>query len=131
MSNIIGLTVATTSKECVVMSNQGTDCFLDLLIIASNVFEQTENQEKMIVFLKDRRTINDIAPGTAGFDLSDMPWQEETLKDDVNFLLRVTAAAQSESIFKKLPYKANGEIVIPWLKQFAMLIEQIITDSEL
>ena len=82
----------------IVMSNQGTDCFLALLIIAADGFETTEQQEELISFLKDRKAINMIAPGTAGFDLDEMPWQDD---------------------------EVNKEIVIPWLKQFAELIRQM------
>ena len=103
------------------MSNQGTDCFLDLLITAADVFEKTEHQKKLISFLKDQKDINDIAPGTAGFDLDEMPWHAGTLKDDTGFLLRVTAEAQNKSILTKLPYDAATDIVLPWLKQFAVL----------
>ena len=70
------------------MSNQGMDCFLDLLITAADV-----HQKKLISFLKDQKGINDIAPGTAGFDLDEMPWYAGTLKDDAEFLLRVAAEA--------------------------------------
>ena len=80
----------------IVMSNQGTDCFLAPLIIAADGFETTEQQEELISFLKDRKAINMIAPGTAGFDLDEMPWQDETWKDDTDFLLCVTTEAQSE-----------------------------------
>ena len=70
------------------MSNQGMDCFLDLLITAADVFEKTEHQKKLISFLKDQKDINEIAPGTAGFDLDEMPL---VVKDDAEFLLRVAA----------------------------------------
>ena len=38
-------------------------------------------------FLKDQKDINAVAPGTAGFDLNEMPWEEGTLKEDLGFLL--------------------------------------------
>ncbi len=107
------------------MSNQGTDCFLDLLIIAADTYEKTEHQKILISFLKDQKDINDIAPGTAGFDLAEMPWHAETLKDDAEFLLRVTAEAQNDRSIKKLPYEVAADIVFPWLKQFAVLVKHI------
>ena len=122
MSNIIRLNETAPNSEWIVMSNQGTDCFLDLLITAADALEKTENQKKLISFLKNRKGINDIAPGTAGFDLEDMPWYAGTLKDDAEFLLRVAAEAQNERPFKKLPYDAAADIVFPWLKQFAGLV---------
>ncbi len=130
MSNIIRLNETAPSDQWIVMSNQGTDCFLALLIIAADGFETTEQQEELISFLKDQKAINMIAPGTAGFDLNEMPWQDETWKDDAGFLLCVTAEAQSKNAQERLPYEVNGDIVIPWLKQFAELLRQMITDSE-
>jgi len=124
MSNSIRLNEQAAHSEWIVMSNQGTDCFLDLLILAADAFEKTGSQRELISFLKDRKDVNDAAPGTAGFDLDEMPRQETTLDEDIDFLLRVTAEAQRERVFEKLPYEADGKIVIPWLKQFAVLAEQ-------
>ena len=122
MGNIIRLNGTAPGSERIVMSNQGTDCFLELLITAAASFEKTGRQEELISFLKDRKDVNEIAPGTAGFDLDEMPWRDETLEDDAGFLLRVTEEAQSESVLAKLPYEADKSIVIPWLQQFARFI---------
>ena len=81
-------------------------------------------------FLKDQKDINAIAPGNAGFDLDEMPWKEGTLKEDLDFLLRVAAKAESESAFGELPYEANRDIVSPWLERFERLIRQRITETE-
>ena len=89
MGNIIRLNKTASNDEWIVMSNQGTDCFLDLLIIAADAFEKTESQEKLILFLKDQKEINKIAPGTAGFDLDEMPWNKDTLSEDVVFMMKV------------------------------------------
>ena len=115
MSNIIRLNETAPNSEWIVMSNQGTDSFLDLLITAADIFEKTEHQEELLSFLKDQKDINDIAPGTAGFDITEMPWGDETLVDDAEFLLRVSAEAQNESVLTKLPYDADRDIVIPWV----------------
>ena len=125
MSNIIRLNETAPNNGWIVMSNQGTDCFLDLLITAADVFEKTEHQKKLIFFLKDKKSINDIAPGTASFDLDDMPWYARTLKDDTAFLLHVAAEAQNERSFRKLPYDVAADIVFPWLKQFAGLVKHL------
>jgi hypothetical protein len=130
MSNIIGFSKAVFGKEKISMSNQGTDCFLELLILSADALHQTEHQEALVSFLKDQKDINAIAPGIAGFDLVEMPWKEGTLKEDLDFLLRVTANAESERIFGELPYEANRDIVSPWLMQFERLIRQRITETE-
>ena len=134
MSNIIRLNETAPNNGWIVMSNQGMDCFLDLLITAADVFEKTEHQKKLISFLKDQKGINDIAPGTAGFDLDEMPWYAGTLKDDAEFLLRVAAEAQNERSFRKLPYVVDTDIILPWLKQFAGLVKhmrsEVITEED-
>ena len=125
MSNIIRLNETAPNVEWIIMSNQGTDCFLDLLIIAAESLEKSDNQKKLISFLRDQRDINDIAPGTAGFDITEMPWQESSLIEDARFLVRVSKEAQRESAFMKLPYEANKSIVRPWLECFGLLIFQV------
>lgn len=130
MSNIIRLNKTAPKDQWIIMSNQGTDCFLELLILSADALHQTEHQEALVSFLKDQKDINAIAPGTAGFDLVEMPWKEGTLKEDLDFLLRVAARAESERIFGELPYEANRDIVSPWLERFERLIRQRITETE-
>ena len=129
MSNIIRLNETAPNEEWIVMSNQGTDCFLDLLITAAEDFEKTEQQQKLISFLKDQKDINTVAPGTAGFDLDEMAWQDLTLEEDVEFLIRVTEEAQEERAFRKLPYEVNTSLVLPWLERFALLIDQMTAEN--
>lgn len=128
MSNIIRLNETAPNEEWIVMSNQGTDCFLDLLITAADDLIKTEQQKELISFLKDQKDINAVAPGTAGFDLDEMSWQKLTLEEDVEFLIRVTERAQEERTFRKLPYEVNTSIVLPWLERFALLIDQMTQD---
>ena len=130
MSNIIRLNETAPKDQWIVLSNQGTDCFLELLILAADALHQTEHQEEMVSFLKDQKDINAVAPGTAGFNLDEMPWEEGTLKEELDFLLRVIVGAESESVFGELPYEANRDVVLPWLKQFEQLIRQMIMETE-
>lgn len=120
MSNIFRVSETSPDNEWLVMSNQGTDCFLDLLICAADTMARTEHQEELITFLKDQKDINDIAPGTAGFDLDEIPWHDDTFPDDIQFLLSVT-----ESAGKQLPCEVNEDIVLPWLEQFSDMIRQM------
>ena len=125
MSNIIRLNETAPNSEWLVLSNQGTDCFLEILLCAAEVLEQTAQQKELVAFLQDQKEINAIAPGTAGFDLTEMPWQRETLREDADFLLRAAERAQSESVFEKLPYEINRELAVSRLRQFAALIGQM------
>ena len=122
MSNIISFNKGAFGKESISMSNQGTDCFLDLLIIASDFFEKSRNQEELISFLKEQKDINNISPGTASFDIDEMPWSKETLSKDVLFMLEVIKKAKSVDVLNKLDYRPDIEIVFPWLDQFSMMI---------
>ena len=72
--------------------------------------------------LKEQLKINRIAPGTAGFDLTEMPWAEESLTDDVRFLVRVTEAAARDEVISRLPYELNREIVLPWVRRFGEMV---------
>ena len=105
------------------MSNQGTDCFLDLLLCAAEKMEKTPSQEALTVFLQERKEINSIAPGNAGFDVEEMPWNSFSLWEDSLFLLDVIESAKSCS----LPYEFEKNIVFPWLDQFAKMIEKLQT----
>ena len=125
MSNIIRVLKSSPKSEWLLMSNQGTDCFLELLLCAADDFEKTERQEKLISFLENQRSVNDIAPGTAGFDLADMPWNEDSLSEDIGFLLKIVEAAHMKSVIARLPYEINKELVLPWLEQFGSIIEQM------
>ena len=79
MSNIIRISESSPKIDSLVMYNQGTDCFFELLISAADDFEKTEHQKELISFLEDRKCINKIASGTADFDITDMPWDENCL----------------------------------------------------
>lgn len=122
MSNIISFKNSVNGKESISMSNQGTDCFLDLLIIAADTIEKTAEQEKLISFLKEQKEINTIAPGTASFSIEEMPWNKDTLSEDIVFMLKVIEKAKSAEVIRKLDYIPDGEIVFPWLDQFSMMI---------
>ena len=113
MSNIIGFSKAVFGKERISMSNQGTDCFLELLELAAAENNMTNNQRKLIVFLKERREENLSAPGTASFDVDEMPWSKDTLSEDVVFMMKVIEKAKTVS---------------PWLDQFSSMIWKLDKD---
>jgi hypothetical protein len=87
----------------------------------------TPNQEELVSFLKNQKEMNSIAPGTAGFDLTELPWHSETMAEDLWFLMRLTEAAKSKEVLKRLPYEANRKIVLPWLGRFAEMVNQFLS----
>lgn len=123
MSNLISFERFPASIESLSMSNQGTDCFLDLLLCAAEKMEKTPFQEALTIFLEERKEINAIAPGNAGFDVDEMPWNPASLSEDSLFLLDVIEKAKSCS----LPYEIEKGIVFSWLDQFAKMIEKLLT----
>lgn len=128
MSNIIGFSKAVFGKERISMSNQGTDCFLELLELATAENNMTNNQRKLIVFLKERREENLSAPGTASFDVDEMPWSKDTLSEDVVFMMKVIEKAKTVEVTGKLDYRPDLRIVSPWLDQFSSMIWKLDKD---
>ena len=131
MSNIIGFSKAVFGKERISMSNQGTDCFLELLELAAAENNMTNNQRKLIVFLKERREENLSAPGTASFDVDEMPWSKDTLSEDVVFMMKVIEKAKTVEVVEvtgKLDYRPDLRIVSPWLDQFSSMIWKLDKD---
>ena len=128
MSNIIGFSKAVFGKERISMSNQGTDCFLELLELAAAENNMTNNQRKLIVFLKESREENLSAPGTASFDVDEMPWSKDTLSEDVVFMMKVIEKAKTVEVTGKLDYRPDLRIVSPWLDQFSSMIWKLDKD---
>ena len=122
MSNIIGFSKAVFGKERISMSNQGTDCFLELLELAAAENNMTNNQRKLIVFLKERREEN------LSFDVDEMPWSKDTLSEDVVFMMKVIEKAKTVEVTGKLDYRPDLRIVSPWLDQFSSMIWKLDKD---
>lgn len=128
MSNIIGFSKAAFGNEKISMSNQGTDCFLELLEMAAAEEEMTDSQRKLIGFLKDRREENLAAPGTASFDVDEMPWDKDALSEDIVVMMQIIKKAKTVETAEKLDYRPDLRIVYPWLNQFSMMIWKLDKD---
>lgn len=128
MSNTIRQNDEAPPDQWLTMSNQGTDCFLELLLLAASTLEQTPVQQLLIGFLADQREVNRIAPGTAGFDVEEMPWEKASIRADAAFLLRVAETAKRRSGWEKLGYTPEEQIVFPWLDRFAEMIRRFVSD---
>lgn len=68
MSNIIRLNAVEPKEKILSMSNQGTDTFLELIILSGAEQDMTVSQQRLIDYLAERREVNMDAPGTASFD---------------------------------------------------------------
>ena len=128
MGNIISFSKSVFGKESVSMSNQGTDCFLELLEMAAAESEMTDSQRKLVGFLKERRKENLVAPGTASFDIDEMPWDKDTLSEDVAFMMKIVDKAKTVEVARKLDYRPDLSIVNPWFDQFSKMIWKLDKD---
>ena len=128
MSNIIRVKSAEPKEKTLSMSNQGTDCFLELLLLSAAAEDMTPNQKELIGFLKERREINQNAPGTASFDIYEMPWNKDTLSEDVVFMMKIIEKAKTVEVAGKLDYRPDLRIVSPWLDQFSLMIWKLDKD---
>ena len=106
------------------MPNQGTGCFLDLLITATKPLEKTHAQQSLVCFIARQQDVNGAAPGTASFDIEEVPWESVTIAEDAVFLAEVAKPAKSGAIWEKLGYEPNWEIVIPWLDLLESLMRE-------
>ena len=122
MSNIVSVRSARQKEKSLSMSNQGTDCFLELLLLSAADEDMTPNQKELIGFLKERREINQNAPGTASFDIDEMPWNKDTLSEDVVFMMKIIEKAKTVEVAGKLDYRPDLRIVSPWLDQLSLMI---------
>ena len=129
MGNTICLNDHSPAELRLSMSNQGTDVFLDLLILAASAMEKTEAQEELVSFLKERREINRIAPGTADFDLEELPWRNDSFAEDVRFLFLLSKTAELPRSFEQLPYEAEKTVVLPFLERFAEMIAAMFPEE--
>jgi len=128
MSNHIGFSKTSVGNERISMSNQGTDCFLELIEMAAAGSDMTDSQRRLIEFLKERRQENLAAPGTASFDVDEMPWNKETLSDDAAFMRKIIHRAKTAETAGKLDYRPDLRIVSPWLDRFSMMIWKLDQD---
>ena len=124
MSNIIRTSSSATSEDTLSMSNQGTDCFFELLINAASGNMNTDSQKRMIAFLDEKREENRFASGTASFDIDEMPWDDSSLQEDSAYMISVIRKAKDPSSWTGLGYKPNKEILIPWFDKFEDMIRK-------
>ncbi len=126
MGNIIRLNEDASTEKWLKMSNRGTDVFLELLLLASESIEHTQTQKKLIDYLWNQKNVNDVAPGTAGFDIEDMPWTVTTLSEDIQFLVTVTELAKSKIIWEKIDIELEESIINPRFDMFEDMLKEFM-----
>ena len=95
---------------------------MEMLLLAADETDMTENQEGLISFLAERRKINEVSPGSASFDIDEMPWDYDTLREDRQFLLGLIDKIKKTEFSDRPGYVPDRRIVIPRFESFARMI---------
>lgn len=124
MSNIISFDGnVTPDDDSLVMSNGGTDVFINILALSGSVIARTESEKRLMVYLSEKDQI--AGRGCVGFDIVEMPWNQETFETDKSFLIQVINGARNRSGWERLDYCPNEEIVSYYLDTFEKLINRM------
>ncbi|MBO4360947.1 MAG: hypothetical protein J5822_08720 [Eubacteriaceae bacterium] len=130
MSNVIRANASSPAEEWLSMSNRGFECFLEVLLYAASGTEMTPSGKALTDALAELRELNDIAPGTASFDIDELPWESASLEDDVAFLTGIARKAAGTGTWSGLGYEPNMEILIPWLDRFSEMLGEMLPKTE-
>ena len=128
MSNIISFDGKVAyDDDSLVMSNGGTDVFVNILALSGAVIARTESEKQLMVYLSEQDQI--VGRGCVGFDIIEMPWDKETFEEDKKFIIKVINGARNRIGWEKLDYSPNEEIVLRYLDTFENLINRMTADD--
>ena len=127
MSNIISFDGKVAYDDSLVMSNGGTDVFINILALSGAVIARTESEKRLTVYLSEQDQI--VGRGCVGFDIVEMPWDKETFEEDKKFIIKVVNGARNRIGWEKLDYSPNEEIVLRYLDTFENLINRMNVDD--
>ncbi|MBD5510601.1 MAG: hypothetical protein HDR08_05030 [Lachnospiraceae bacterium] len=128
MSNIISFNGKVTSgDDSLVMSNGGTDVFINILALSGAAIAQTESEKRLMVYLSEKDQT--VGRGCVGFAIIEMPWDKETFEADKSFMIKVINGARNKIGWEKLDYSPNEEFVLHYLDTFENLINRMTIDD--
>ncbi|MDE5597924.1 MAG: hypothetical protein K2J04_08830 [Lachnospiraceae bacterium] len=128
MSNIISFDGKVASDDdSLVMSNGGTDVFINILALSGAVIARTESEKRLMVYLSEKDQI--VGRGCVGFDIVEMPWDKETFEEDKKFIIKVVNGARNRIDWEQLDYSPNEEIVLRYLDTFENLINRMTVND--
>ena len=128
MSNIISFNgKVTPGDDSLVMSNGGTDMFINILALSGAAIAQTESEKRLMVYLSEKDQI--VGRGCVGFAITEMPWDKETFEADKSFVIKVINGARNKIGWEKLDYSPNEEFVLHYLDTFENLINRMTVDD--
>lgn len=128
MSNIISFHgKVALDDDSLLMSNGGTDVFINILALSGAVIAQTESEKRLMVYLSEKDQI--VGRGCVGFAIIEMPWDKETFEADKSFMIKVINGARNKIGWEKLDYSPNEEFVSHYLDTFENLIKRMTADD--
>ena len=128
MSNIISFdSKAAYDDDSLVISNGGTDVFINILALSGAVIARTESEKRLMVYLSEKDQI--IGRGCVGFDIVEMPWDKETFEEDKKFIIQLINGARNKAGWERLDYSPNEELVSYYLDTFENLIKRMTVDD--
>jgi len=91
---------SSAERDELKLSNGGTDVFFDVLTLAGCDLAETAWEQNLVLYFADGHRLGF---GTAGFDLSEIPWTANW-RAEKEFLLRVIDTAASRHGWDRLSY---------------------------
>ncbi|HBH94504.1 MAG TPA: hypothetical protein DDX91_02045 [Ruminococcaceae bacterium] len=129
MSNIISFNGTELSDtDSLIMSNGGTDVFINVLALSGSALAQAESEKRLAVYLSEKDQ-SAVGRGCVGFDIAEMPWNKSTFENDKKFMIGVINGARNKIGWEKLDYSPNTIIVLQYLDIFESLINKMTAEE--
>lgn len=123
MANVITLKDVPVN-EWLSMSNGATDVFIDILKLCHQSLPPNRISYSLTAWIIEKHESR-IGNGFSGFDLSDMPWNKGNFSNQHECLLSVVDTMLEKSMWSKLEYEPNEEILIRCICGFQSLLGKI------
>lgn len=119
MANVVTYE-ARPDIPCIRMSNGLTSVFVSVLALGASELAKTDRQREFAVWFASHDQMYGL--GTAGFDVSELPWLLDTFSSDREFVLQGIRAAKARVGWERLGYEPH-EWVQHRLDQFRAMVE--------
>ena len=118
---------ARPDLKIISISNGSTSVFVAVFILAASALATSDRQRQYAAWMASHDQ-NLFGIGTVSFDLSELPWFDETFAEDRAFVLQVVAAAKARTGWERLEYAPLEIWLQPCLDQFRNLIEAFVIE---
>jgi hypothetical protein len=110
--------------ETVGMSNGLTSVFINVLGLSGSRLAVKDYEKNLIIFLleKDQAIVG---IGTVGFDICEMPWNEDVFKEQKQFLFHVIDDVLEKNGWNELSYTPRYDMVADRMEAFRKLLQKM------